>query len=408
MALLIDPGLGLATAHVLARLQGTASDDRTEEQPGRILHEIRDGHGASLALDQGEIYYGTADATPLFVMLVHELWRWGVPLDRLRPLLPHVDAALDWVAGPGDDDGDGFVEYSRATPVGLENQGWKDSSDAINFAAGELATPPIALCEVQGYAYAAWQAGAALARAVGDDETGRRRSERATALRDAFNEAFWLPEQKAFAIALDGAKRPVDSVASNMGHCLWTGIVAPDRAAAVARWLTDPQLASGWGLRTLATTMARYDPLSYHNGSVWPHDTAIAVAGLRRAGFVDEALDLTAQLLSTSAACDFRLPELLSGLTPDDLSIPIPYPASCSPQAWAAAAPLLLVRALLGLEPDIPNGRVALDPHLPAGASYLSLDGVALGPGLTTIRVDGSAARIEGLPPAVAVSGPAL
>jgi glycogen debranching enzyme len=330
-------------------------------------------------------------------MLVHELWRWGTPLDLLRPLLPAVDAALDWCAGAGDPDGDGYVEYRRATPKGLHNQGWKDSHDAIHFADGALAEPPIALCEVQAYAYAAWLGGAALAEASGDASTATRRRARAAALKQAFNRDFFLPARQALAVALDADKRPVDSVTSNMGHCLWTGIVEPVHAEAIARWLTDPELASGWGLRTLATSMARYDPLSYHNGSVWPHDTAIAIAGLRRAGFDAAAMELGLALLRACRASGGRPPELFSGLDPTDMAVPVPYPASCSPQAWASAAPLLVVRAMLGLEPDLPAGHVGLDPVLPPGATHLELRGMALGADRVTIAVHGHAVDVEGL-----------
>ena len=300
-----------------------------------------------------------------------------------------------------------YVSYRQATTKGLRNQGWKDSGDAIHFADGTLAEPPIALCEVQAYAYAAWLGGAALAAAVGDDQTAASRRARAETLRTSFNRDFWLPERQALAIALDGDKRPVDSVTSNMGHCLWTGIVAPAHAAAVARWLVGPELASGWGVRTLSTSMARYDPLSYHNGSVWPHDTAIAIAGLRRAGFVDEALELASALLGAAVASDARLPELFSGLTPLDLPVPVPYPTSCSPQAWASAAPLLIVRALLGLEPDVPGGHIALDPVLPPGRRYMCVDGVRLGASLVTIEVDGDAVALRNLPRGTAVVRPA-
>ena len=284
MALILDPSLALTTLTTLARLQGRATVPERDEQPGRILHEVRFNDAASLALDDADIYYGSADATPLFVMLVHELWRWGTPFEALRPLLPAVDAALEWCAGPGDPDGDGYVEYRRSTPEGLRNQGWKDSHDAIHFADGELAEPPIALCEVQAYAYAAWLGGAELAMAAGEATTAARRHARAGALKEAFNRDFFMPDRQAFAVALDADKRPVSAVTSNMGHCLWAGIVDPARAAPIARWLRGPEFASGWGMRTLATSMARYDPLSYHNGSVWPHDTAIAIAGLRAPG----------------------------------------------------------------------------------------------------------------------------
>jgi glycogen debranching enzyme len=404
MALVLDPSLALTTLTTLARLQGRDTVPERDEQPGRILHEVRFNSAASLALDDADIYYGSADATPLFVMLVHELWRWGTPLELLRPLLPAVDAALDWCAGPGDPDGDGYVEYSRATPRGLRNQGWKDSHDAIHFADGELAEPPIALCEVQAYAYAAWLGGADLAAASGDDATAAIRHARAAALKRAFNRDFFLPDRQAFAVALDAEKRAVSSVTSNMGHCLWAGIVEAEHAAPIARWLTSREFASGWGVRTLATSMARYDPLSYHNGSVWPHDTAIAIAGLRRAGFTGAATDLSVALLRACHATGGRPPELFSGLDPTDMAVPVPYPASCSPQAWASAAPLLVVRAMLGLEPDLPSDRLGLDPVLPPGATHLELEGMALGADRVTIAVRGSEVEVEGISTAMTVT----
>jgi glycogen debranching enzyme len=404
MALLIEPRLALGVVRTLARLQGRRHVPETEEQPGRILHEVRFARGPSLALSQGDVYFGTVDATPLFVMLVHELWRWGVTLDELASVLPAVDAALDWMAGPGDPDGDGYLEYARSAPGGLVNQGWKDSHDGVSFADGRIAEPPIALAEAQAYAYAAWRAGAALAAATGDRVIGDRRAERAEKLQAQFDRDFWMPDRAAFALALDGDKRPVDTVASNMGHCLWAGIVAdPDKASAVARWLTSPEFASGWGVRTLATSMGRYNPLSYHNGSVWPHDTAICIAGLRRAGFVDEALELTSALLAAAEASDGRLPELFAGLTDQEMPVPVPYPASCSPQAWASAAPLLVTRALLGLEPDVPAGVLNLDPVLPRGAHSLRIADVPLAESLVTIGVEEDAVALRGIPRGLAM-----
>ena len=403
MSLLVDPDLGLATARTLARLQGTREVPETEEEPGRIVHELRYGPGASLALDDATRYYGTVDATPLFVLLVHELWRWGASWADIASLLPAVDAALGWMAGPGDPDGDGFVEYERKTDRGLANQGWKDSWDAISFADGRLASTPISLAEVQGYAYAAWRAGSALAAADGDHRRAAARNDRAASLAVAFEDAFWLPDRGWYALALDGDKRPVDALASNLGHLLWSGIVPARRVGAVADALLSPELASGWGLRTLATSMARYDPLGYHTGSVWPHDTAIAIAGLRRAGCTDHALRLAGSLLAAAHASDGRLPELFAGLGPDDIGVPVPYPASCSPQAWASAAPLLVLRALLGLEPDVPGGTIVLEPVLPAGATHLRVEGVPLAGTRVTMEVDGDAVAVRGLPPGVAV-----
>jgi glycogen debranching enzyme len=408
MALALDPSLGLGTARTLARLQGRHDDPETEEQPGRILHEVRFSRGPSLRLADGDVYYGTVDATALFVMLVHELWRWGVDDAEIEALRPAVDAALGWLEGPGDADGDGFVEYGAPSgPRSLANQGWKDSQDSVAFADGRLAEAPIALSEAQGYAFAAWRAGAALAVAGGDQRTAATRAAKAEALRAAFEDAFWLPGTGAYAIALDREKRPVDAIASNMGHLLWSGIVADrGRAAAVARHLVSPELFTGWGVRTLATSMARYSPLSYHNGSVWPHDTAICVAGLRRYGFVDEANGVAGGLLSAAEALGGRLPELFAGLTAEEMPVPVRYPTSCSPQAWASAAPLLLLRSFLGFEPDVPNRRVEVGPALPAGASTLSLADLPFAGGRVTIEVDGDALAVRGLDRGLALLRP--
>jgi glycogen debranching enzyme len=403
MAIWVDPDLALATAHILARLQGTRDDPGSEEQPGRILHEVRFSTGSSMALEDGDLYYGTVDATPLFVVLVDELRRWGTPADEIDSLLPAVDAALGWIAGPGDPDGDGYLEYRRRTPTSLANQGWKDSFDAISFADGRLADPPIALAEVQGYAYAAWLGGARLAEAAGDRETADARRARAATLQERFERDFWLDDRQALALALDGDKHPVDAVASNMGHCLWSGIVRrPDQRAAIADRLLSPEMFCGWGVRTLGESMGRYNPISYHNGSVWPHDTAICVAGLRRAGHHAEALRLAEGLLAAADARDGRLPELFAGIDRDEIPTPVDYPASCSPQAWAAASPLLVIRSLLGLEADLPDGHVTIDPHLPEGTT-LDLEGVNIGPHRATIRATASDAAVDGLPDDVEV-----
>jgi len=401
MALVVAPELALATVRTLARLQGNRTVAATEEQPGRILHEVRLGGSASMALGDGDIYYGSADATPLFVMLVAELHRWGIPFAELEPLLPAVDRALEWIAGPGDADHDGYVEYQRSSPEGLFNQGWKDSWDAVAFSDGRLADGPIAISEVQGYAYAAWQAGARLAAADGQPRIARERRHQAQRLKDNFNRDFWMPAQEAYALALDGDKRQVDAIASNMGQCLWAGIIETARVGAVGRWLLSPELASGWGLRTLATSMARYDPLSYHNGSVWPHDTAIAIAGLCRSGLHSEALQLATDLLAASAATGGEIPELFSGLSRRDAPVPVGYPASCRPQAWASGSPLLILRSLLGLEPDIPAGRVDLLPILPACAGRLTFERMPLAGGSLDLELDGDSVVAAGLPPDV-------
>jgi glycogen debranching enzyme len=366
MTLGLDPRLALCTLRTLTRLQGVRVDPLTEEEPGRILHEVRLGPEAALALGGGTTYYGTADATPLFVMLIGELDRWGGLPDNDRPaLVAAADRALQWIGEYGDADGDGFVEYRRHTDRGLVNQGWKDSFDGVTHADGHLAAPPIALCEVQAYVYAAYRARAGLAEADGDAATAQQWRSKAARLKAAFNLAFWMPEQQAIALALDGVKQQVDAIASNMGHCLWTGIVDDDKAPAVAAHLAGPALSSGFGVRTLATDMTAYNPMSYHNGSVWPHDTAITVAGLARYGFTDEAQRISVALIEASQHFGGRLPELFCGFDRTEFPSPVPYPTSCSPQAWAAAASRLILRSLLQLNPNVPHGEVQLFPTLP-------------------------------------------
>lgn len=401
MALPVDPSLALGTLQTLADLQGSAVDLATEEQPGRILHEVRLGVDSALALGGGRAYYGTVDATPLFVMLVGELCRWGGNDADVDALLPHVDRALDWITRFGDRDGDGFVEYARLTKNGLQNQGWKDSRDGVTFADGTLAAPPIALCEVQGYVYGAYMARALLAERHGEDRIADRWSSRAAELKESFNRRFWLPDRGHLALALDGDKRPVDSCASNMGHCLWTGIVDDDKAALVADRLLSPEMFTGWGIRTLAEDMGAYNPVSYHNGSVWPHDSALAVAGLMRYGFVEHAQRVANGLLDAADRFDARLPELFCGFARERYTDPIPYPTSCSPQAWATAAPFLLLRSLLRYDPCLPQRAVWLAPVLPEHLGGLHLMNAPLFGSRVTLDASGTTFLLEGLPPGI-------
>jgi glycogen debranching enzyme len=398
MALALDPRLALGTLQTLADHQGRVVDPVNEEQPGRILHEVRGGLAATEALGGGGVYYGTADATPLFVMLLGEVWRWGADRAVVDALLPAADRALEWIESYGDRDGDGFVEYQRLTDRGLLNQGWKDSWDSMTFADGRLAQPPIALCEVQGYVYAAYRARADLAQARGDDELAARCRDRAARLKRSFHEAFWLPDRGYYAMALDGDKRPVDALASNMGHCLWTGIVDESVAPAVADHLLSPELFSGWGVRTLATSMHAYNPLSYHNGSVWPHDSGIVAAGLMRYGLVERAQRVVAGLLDAAAAAGGRLPELFAGFDRKEFAVPVPYPTSCSPQAWSSATPVHLVRTLLRYEPDVPAGRLWVAPAVPAAMLPLRVDRLPVNGSEITLRVDEHGWDVEGLP----------
>jgi glycogen debranching enzyme len=337
-------------------------------------------------------------------MLLGEVHRWGLYPDRVRALLPAADRAIAWMQTYGDRDGDGYIEYERSSPDGLLNQGWKDSPDSVTFVDGTIPRPPIALCEVQGYAYAAYLARADLADAYGEAEVARDCRDRAGALRSAFNRDFWLPGPGHYAVALDGDKRPVDSLASNMAHCLWTGIADPEHAAAVADHLASPAMFTGWGVRTLATTMGAFNPLSYHNGSVWPHDNAIAVAGLARYGFNAKAQRLALATLAAAGRFDGRLPELFAGLDRGEVSVPVSYPSSCSPQAWASAAPLLMLRSLLHFDPDVPHGRLHLAPALPPGTGRITVSGIRIGAVRVNIAVADGQAMVTGLPDGVQVT----
>ena len=397
MAAPFAPRLALGTLRTLARFQGRAEDPLTEEQPGKILHEVRLGADLSLALGGDSVYYGSIDATPLFVMLLDRVLRWGAPRPEVAALLPAVDRALAWIEEYGDRDGDGFVEYRRRTDRGLINQGWKDSHDSIRWADGRLATGPIALAEVQGYVYAAYRARAHLARVLHTGDDPARWLARADRLRVAFGDAFWLPDRRCFALALDGHKQPVDAVASNQGHCLWTGIVTEDRARDVARTLLDPGSFTGFGVRTLDARMRAYNPVSYHNGSVWPHDSTLAAAGLARFGYRDLLDRLVGGLADAAGLFNGRLPELFCGFDRTDKPWPVPYPNSCSPQAWATAAPYELVRASLSLDACLPHGTVHAGPALPV-LGPVRIEGLPLGEARVLVEADADGVRFEGLP----------
>jgi glycogen debranching enzyme len=359
--------LAAGTLRTLAACQGSKIDPETAEAPGKIPHELRRG---------GSLYYGTIDATPLWICLLRDAWRWGMPASQVRALLPALRAALECISRYGDSDGDGLLEYIDQSGHGLSNQGWKDSGDSIRFADGRIAKPPVALCEVQGYAYEAAMAGADLLTAFGEPGADRWQAW-AARLADAFRASFWLPDGYP-ALALDAEKQPVDSLTSNIGHLLATGLLTEDEEALVAARLSGPDMDSGFGLRTMSASNAGYNPLSYHCGSVWSHDTAIVLRGLYRSGHGDAAARLADGLLSAAAAFDWRLPELFSG---EDRG-PVPYPAACRPQAWSAAAAGALAQALLGLDVDAPAGLVRMEPpDVPLGGAgrRLRVDGLVAG-----------------------------
>ncbi len=371
----IDPSVTRGVLAYLAKHQATATDQAADAEPGKILHEVRHGEMANLGEVPFRRYYGSVDSTPLFVMLA------GAYLDRTGDLAtaarlwPNILAALGWLDGPGDRDGDGFIEYHRQTPKGLANQGWKDSHDSIFHADGTLATGAIALAEVQGYAYAARRAAAGVARALGHAEAAGALELQAAALQAVFEAAFWCEDIGTYAIALDGQKRPCRVRASNAGHLLLTGIAAPDRGAQVAAQLLSRPFFSGWGVRTLAAGEPRYNPMSYHNGSVWPHDNALIALGLARYGCRVEAARLFGAMFDACQATELRrLPELFCGFPRRRAQAPVDYPVACSPQAWSATALLAMLQGCLGLGFDPVNHTVRFTrPILPACLDEVSL-----------------------------------
>jgi glycogen debranching enzyme len=391
MLIPVDPTLAAGTLRALAARQGTKVDADTAEQPGKIPHELRAevaDHGGGLVLPP--VYYGTHDATQLWVITLHKAWRWGMPADEVRDLLPNLRRALTWMQEYADPDGDGFLEYIDESGHGLANQGWKDSNDAVQWPDGTIATAPIALCEVQGYAYAAAVKGAELLEAHG--ESGDEWRAWAAALQERFRETFWVDGYPA--IALDGAKNPVVGRASNMGHLLGTGLLDADEEQTVADVLAGADLNSGFGLRTLSTAMTRFNPLGYHTGSVWPHDTAMTVQGLFASGQSDVASSYVEGLVRAAEAFDYRLPELYGGRGTSEESTPTPYPLSCRPQAWAAASAVAVLVAALGIEPDVPGGTLLVNPADSVPWDKLELDGLLVGGEKLTVRLEGGEATI--------------
>jgi glycogen debranching enzyme len=321
-------------------------------------------------------------------MLLGELSRWGVRRAEVDALLPAADRALQWITDFGDRNGDGYVEYQRTSDRGLQNQGWKDSWDGVRFRDGRLAQTPVALCEVQAYVYGALIARSHCATEAGDVALAQQLRDRAQALKTAFNEDFWVDDGQYFAMGLDRDRKQIDAIASNMGHCLWTGIVDEARAPYIAKHLVSDSMFSGWGIRTLSEDMEGYNPISYHNGSVWPHDNAICAAGLMRYGFIEEAHRVMQGIVESSPFFGNLLPELFAGLDRRRFGFPVSYPTSCRPQAWAAASPLLFLRTMLRFEPDIRNSMLHLAPAVPDWIGLLRLDGVEIMGGYLTIETE--------------------
>ena len=375
------PSFALATLEVLARLQAKTDDPWHDAEPGKILHEMRTGEMARAGETPHDAYYGSVDSTPLWLILLGEAHAWTGDDRMLERLWPNALAALAWVDDSGDLDGDGFVEYRRRSKLGLLNQGWKDSGDAIRHTDGVPADGPIALAEVQGYVYAAKRAMARLARHRGEMELAARLDTAADVLRDRFDEAFWMPEARFYAMALDGKKRQVGTIGSNAGQALWSGIVPTARDARIAERLLEPDMFSGWGIRTFASGQPGYNPVGYHTGSIWPHDNALIAAGLKASGATDGANLLAGRLIEAAQWFpDLRLPELFCGFTRDEVGAPVAYPVACSPQAWAAAAPFYLLHTMLGLRPDATAHRLELiRPTLPDWLGKITITGLPVG-----------------------------
>jgi glycogen debranching enzyme len=386
----LAPSLARGVLDYLAATQATTVDPERDAQPGKILHESRRGEMAAL----GEIpfgrYYGSHDATPLFLVLAAAYYERTGDRRTIERIWPQIMAALAWIDRDGDVDGDGFVEYERRSSTGLVHQGWKDSHDAIFHRDGRPAEGPIATCEIQGYVFAAWRSIARLATVMGDQALAVSLRSRADALRARFDEKFWVESIGTYALALDGAKAPCEVVSSNAGHALFTGIATPEHGRAVGRTLLAPSSFSGWGVRTVAAGEHRYNPMSYHNGSVWPHDNAILARGLSRYGLRDEALGVLNGLFQASARVDLhRLPELFCGFPRRGAERPTLYPVACNPQAWAAAAVFLLLQAAIGIELDAVSRTIRFEhPRLPASIDEVQIEDLRLGQARVDLRLE--------------------
>jgi glycogen debranching enzyme len=395
--LLFGPELARTALETLAALQAREENPDIDAEPGKIVHELRAGRAAE---NWFRAYYGTADATPLYLVLLSEVWRWTDDSELVRELKDPALRALAWIEKYGDRDGDGFVEYERRTPRGLANQSWKDSGDSQRFHDGTIARAPIAPCEVQGYVYDAKVRAAELAREVWRDRPlAERLEQEAQELQRRFDEQFWTDARGGYyVLALDGEKRQVDSLCSNVGHLLWSGIVPAERVEAVVDALMGPELWSGWGVRTMSTGDAGYNPLSYHNGTVWPHDNSLIAQGLARQARWPEAQRIIQRMLGAAAHFAYQLPEVFAGLPRSETPFPIAYPTAARPQAWAAGTPVLLLQVLLGLEPD--RSRHQLEAHAPdelpswAGRS-LRLSGIRAFDKQWNVRVERGRVTVE-------------
>ncbi len=394
------PGIARSVLKYLAGKQATSVVPEQEAEPGKILHEMRRGEMANLKEVPFGLYYGSVDSTPLFIMLAGDYLDRSDDLSFIQEIWPNIQAALDWIDSYGDVDGDGFVEYQAKNENGLSQQGWKDSFDSVFHRDGTLAWAPIALCEVQGYVYAARLSVARIARELGQSDLAEQQEQKAESLKSGFERAFWDEELETYVLALDGAKKPCRVRSSNAGHCLWTGIASQPKAGRLVRTLMSEELFCGWGIRTLASDEVRYNPMSYHNGSVWPHDNAIIAAGFARYGYREEALRVLEGLYEASWFMELnRLPELFCGFHKrSEAEGPTLYPVACSPQAWAAASPYMLLESCLGITVDSARNVVEFAaPQLPPSVDRLELTGLKVGDQSVDlcVRRDGHEIRVD-------------
>ena len=380
-ALAFRPQIAVEILDVLAAYQATEDEPTRDAEPGKILHELRTGEMARSGELPHTPYYGSVDSTPLWLILFAATFDWTGDRGVVDRLWPNALAALAWIDTYGDRDGDGFVEYERRSERGLLNQGWKDSSDAIRDRMGREAVPPIALAEVQGYVYDAKRRMARLATMRGETELATRLETEAKQLAARFESAFWMEDRRFYAMALDRDKRQADAIASNVGHCLWSGLVVPERARDVVEHLLRPSMFSGWGIRTFAADQPGYNPIGYHTGTVWPHDTSIIAAGFKRYGFDDASNRLVGQMMEAAQGFqDYRLPELFCGFDRTDAHTPVPYPVACSPQAWAAGSSFLFLETMLGLRAHADRQELELlHPHLPDWLGKVTLTDLRVG-----------------------------
>jgi glycogen debranching enzyme len=387
--LMLQPDLAYGTLRFLAEVQGREFNDWRDEEPGKILHELRLGEMAQLGEVPHDSYYGTVDATPLFLVLLSELVRWTGNWGLVNELREPMERALEWVRKHGDLNGDGFLSYKSRSTRGIRNQGWKDSANSICFRDGRQAEPPIALAEAQGYAYDARVRVAELLAQMGETDRAEELLREAEALRAEFDRRFWLEDEQYYALALDSCSKAVPVVTSNPGHCLWSGILYPERANRVVHRLMSEDLLSGWGIRTMSSLEPNFNPMSYHNGSIWPHDNSLIAAGLRRYGYHREADTVFAQLYEAALRFGgYRLPELYCGFDRDlhYQSMPAQYPVSCSPQAWSAGAVFLMLQEALGLHPDLSKGELRVRPALPSWMNRLSLRRMRVGDSMVDLH----------------------